>query len=445
LDIIGKNIGNYRIISFIKEGGIASVWQAEHTTLFSKVAVKILKKEFAIVDKHKERFLIEAKVVSRLKHENIVDVIDIAEFEGCPVIIMELLQGRDLQEFIAFSGKIYREIIDSIFTQVLFGIEAAHSKNICHRDIKPSNIFLTNDKKVKILDFGIAKIVDDSADFTKTGTQVGTPAFMSPEQIRGEKDIDTRSDIYSLGVTLFTLINGTHPYDDSESTFSLSNKIVFEKLQPLDYLQEYNAVIAKATEKDKNKRYQNTAEFFAAFSNAYNKSINNNNNPSKDNASKKTAGKKNVLFIAGGIFLAICLFVFFKPHFSDSKVELVQPIERKIRKEIQQKTDIKIGDLSLENTNNDEFNSMLNKLFSNKDIAFIKCKDFQDLTNKIYTKEIDLALLQTLEIPESQTVFIISDKTFLFENNTENYFLCIPNGENNKKSFSDFFKPHYSS
>jgi serine/threonine protein kinase len=181
---------------------------------------------------------------------------------------MELLEGEDLNIKIKKSGPLPLNTIHKIFQQTLSGMAYAHSKGIIHRDIKPSNLFILNDGGVKILDFGIAKILSNSGELTQTGMQIGSPIYMSPEQVKGDKNIDLRSDIYSLGITLFYSITGNPPYDSTtESQFDILSKIVHEPLPKVEGNNIYTEMIAKACEKDKLNRYQNCEEWLKLINN----------------------------------------------------------------------------------------------------------------------------------------------------------------------------------
>ena len=189
---------------------------------------------------------------------------------------MEYLEGEDLSDFIKRKGSPSDDQISKIFAQTLAAFHYAHLKGIVHRDIKPSNIFLLPDGTVKVLDFGIAKLYEANQEMTQTGTQMGTPIYMSPEQVKADKTIDLRSDIYSLGVTLFFTVTGKPPYDGSTtSQFDIFNKIVFEPLPGLQKQSIYEPIIVKACAKDRNDRYQNCQEFAMAIENQKVHDLNN--------------------------------------------------------------------------------------------------------------------------------------------------------------------------
>lgn len=267
MEHLNKTIGKYKLTSFIGEGGMAAVYEGTHEKLGTKVAVKILNPILTTNKTIRQRFEDEARFMAQLNHPNIVKVVDFEEQETLLAIVMEMLNGHDLSQHIKKNGAMKPDEALPIFIKVLEAFGYAHQQGIVHRDIKPSNIFLHNCSEVKILDFGIAKIFGTGDDRTSTGTQIGTPVYMSPEQVKADKSIDHRSDIYSLGVTLYFMLNGKPPYDSTtQSNFDIFNKIVYEPIPELVQHHHFNNIIKKATEKDRNQRFQETAEFVAALS-----------------------------------------------------------------------------------------------------------------------------------------------------------------------------------
>jgi serine/threonine protein kinase len=260
--MIGNNIGKYKIIRLIGEGGMASVYEAEHEILGTKAAVKILNPMLSGNAQIRDRFRNEAKLMASLDHPNITKVIDFVDQPNQLSIVMEFLNGEDLQKKIKRSGAILPDEVKELFNQILSAFQYAHENGVVHRDIKPSNIFVLPDGRVKILDFGIAKLYGQGNEMTQTGTQIGTPIYMSPEQVKGDKSIDYRSDIYSLGVTMFYALNGNPPYNsETESQFDIFNKIVFDPLPELIGFSPYDVIIKKACQKDREQRFQSCSEF----------------------------------------------------------------------------------------------------------------------------------------------------------------------------------------
>jgi serine/threonine protein kinase len=223
--MIGTKILNYEIKSLL--GGMGNVYLGEHTQLERKVAVKMLHPRLTSNSALRERFKNEASAMAHLQHPNIVALYDYMENEDGLFLIMEYVEGHELDHYIKnVTGPISEEEIEKIMAQTLGAFDFAHSKGIVHRDIKPSNILLTAEGQVKVLDFGIAKLLDADKTLTKTGTQMGTVLYMSPEQVKGEK-VDQRSDIYALGVTLFQMATGQAPYRSDTTEFEVYNQIVW--------------------------------------------------------------------------------------------------------------------------------------------------------------------------------------------------------------------------
>ncbi len=296
--MIGQHILNYKIEKLIGEGGMGKVFLAQHTQLNRKVAIKVLHSHLTYSQEFRNRFKTEANLLANLQHPNIVTLHDYIENNNFLALVMEYVQGISLDDYVKQKGYLSDIELLSLFHQVLDAFQFAHENGIIHRDIKPANIILTPDGKIKILDFGIAKI-KGSLTHTQTGTQMGTILYMSPEQIKGQK-VDTRSDIYSLGVTLFELATGRMPYDPNSSIYEVSNAIVH---QPLPKPSSINPkispflenIIQKATEKNPDLRFQNCLEFKNAL------------NPHKNKQSLTSSISfwfLIILLLAGIVFLA---------------------------------------------------------------------------------------------------------------------------------------------
>ena len=261
MENINKKIGNYIITRKIGEGGMASVYEGVHEKLGTKVAIKLLSPILARNPQLRQRFENEANFMASLSHPHITRVLDVEEKDDTLAIIMDLLEGEDLDARVKRTGPLSTTEVKMIFTQVLNAFDYAHSKGIVHRDIKPANIFIDKANQVKILDFGIAKLFGTGNEMTQTGTQMGTPVYMSPEQVKGEKSIDHRSDIYALGVTLYFTLTAKAPYESSEeSSFEIFTKIVNEAIPSLDNNPTFDVIIKKAVSKDRNERYQTVLE-----------------------------------------------------------------------------------------------------------------------------------------------------------------------------------------
>ena len=255
--MLNQQIGSYKIIAELGEGGMATVYLAEKGALGKQVALKVLKKEFIYNQHIRGRFLSEAKKMINLNHPNIVGVQDLIDESDFVAIELEYIEGETLKQHLHEKGALPDDEIEGLFEQMLDAVGYVHEKGYIHRDIKPSNFMLTQSGIIKLTDFGIAKNGDDTnIDYTGTGTgmQMGTPKYMSPEQVRSSKDVDHRSDIYSLGVVLWEMVTGKVPYDiETESTFDVFRKIVDESLELTN--TKWDKVIERATSKDVENRY----------------------------------------------------------------------------------------------------------------------------------------------------------------------------------------------
>ena len=277
--MIGKQLLNYKIVSLIGEGGMGNVYLGEHVSIGRKVAIKVLRPELASKEEIRGRFKNEAAVMAHLQHPGIVGLIDYLEQDDGLYLIMEYVEGIEFTDLLkSLDEPLPIDRAKDIMKKVLSAFAYAHKNNIVHRDVKPSNILLTKSDEVKVLDFGIAKLIGGAGfNLTKTGTQVGTVYYMSPEQVKA-KELDHRSDVYSLGVTFYELLAGFCPYKSMTSEFEVYEKIVREPLLPLtevmgeEYAQVWS-VIQKATEKEVEDRFQNCEEFIAALETGVSKSI----------------------------------------------------------------------------------------------------------------------------------------------------------------------------
>ena len=230
MSMIDKIIGNFKITDFIEEGGMGKVYLARQLTIDREVAIKILDPSLSKNPQFKERFINEANALAKLNHTNIVSIYDFVEYEGNYCIIMEYVKGTTLDKIIENNNNVDISLSINIINQLLDGLSYAHKQSIVHRDIKPSNVIIDPDKRVKILDFGIAKMVLSNSNLTKTGTRMGSICYMSPEQILG-KDLNLKTDIYSVGITFYELLSGQLPYDiKTESDYIVQNKIVNDAL-----------------------------------------------------------------------------------------------------------------------------------------------------------------------------------------------------------------------
>ena len=267
----------YKVLRKIGEGGMGSVYLAEHVTIQKKIALKVLLHEFAKKEVIKQRFLQEAKAAAKIGHENIVDIIDFGSTPtGSLFFAMEYLDGDDLSKVLQMNGAMIWGRAKPILLQVCRALEAAHSKGIIHRDMKPENVFLEDREGkrdfVKILDFGIAKVGlegEEGANLTRTGMVFGTPHYMSPEQAMGKKP-DNRVDIYSLGVIMYEMLTGEVPFN-ADSFMGILTRHISDKPTPPRELREdipveVEAIVLKALAKKPEDRYQSMAELAVVIS-----------------------------------------------------------------------------------------------------------------------------------------------------------------------------------
>ncbi|MDR1018741.1 MAG: Stk1 family PASTA domain-containing Ser/Thr kinase [Lachnospiraceae bacterium] len=250
----------YEVIEKIGSGGMADVYKGKDHKLNRLVAIKVLKKEFREDEEFVRKFKYEAQNAAGLLHPNVVNVYDVGEDRGLYFMVMELVDGITLKEYIGKKGKLSSREAINIAIQMLQGIGAAHQAHIVHRDIKPQNIIISRDGKVKVTDFGIAKMV---SSHTVANTAMGSVHYSSPEQARGRYS-DTKSDIYSFGITLYEMVTGKVPFD-GETTLEVAMKHLKEPIVPPTHYSPYiyhslEMVILKCTQKEPERRYPDTDE-----------------------------------------------------------------------------------------------------------------------------------------------------------------------------------------
>lgn len=277
---VGDKLGSFRLLELLGEGGAGAVFRAEHTFLKRPVAIKVLHPELYLDSGMVARFFQEALAVNRARHRNLIDITDVVAGENFPpFIVMELLEGEDLGDYIDEHAPIALSWVHAILVQICDALATVHGLGIVHRDLKPENIFLmdTGDKipTVKLLDFGIAKFLDneDNRRRTWSGNILGTPAYMPLEQIHG-LPVDHRADIYALGVVLYELLAGRLPFDMDSVEELVESLTALEPLppsaRPIDRVPEriphaVDRIVIRCLNVDPSKRFDSVSELSAAF------------------------------------------------------------------------------------------------------------------------------------------------------------------------------------
>ena len=266
----GSYVSRYRVLARIGAGGMGDVYRAEDTMLGRVVAVKLLPESLSADTRLRARFLREARLASALDHPNICAIHDVGRSDGRLFIAMRYVEGKTVKQLVA-SGPLEPERVVSIASQSAYAVAAAHGRGIVHRDVKSSNIMVTTAGQAVVLDFGLAKLLDESARasasaLTRPGTVLGTPAYMSPEQARGEP-ADHRSDVFSLGVVIYEMATGRVPFEGDSHPDTL-RAVVQDPHRPIAELNAeapagLSTVVDRALAKDPADRYQSIAEMLA--------------------------------------------------------------------------------------------------------------------------------------------------------------------------------------
>ena len=263
-------LGKYRVEHLLGQGAMGAVYAAHHIDLGERVAIKCLTEELLGAQGAVERFLREARAAHRLRNKHICQVFDVGRFEnGAPFMVMEYLDGEDLMKRVERTGPLPIDLAAICVAQAADALVEAHAAGIIHRDIKPANLLLMKlpdgSPSIKVLDFGIAKLANEaSVELTRTSTMIGSAMYMSPEQIRSAKHVDSRSDVWSLGVTLYRLLVAAAPFV-AESIPELCVKVVSEEPRPCSSFRpeipsELDRIVHRCLQKDPALRYQSAAE-----------------------------------------------------------------------------------------------------------------------------------------------------------------------------------------
>jgi serine/threonine protein kinase len=269
----GARFGRYEVLRWLGGGGFGDVYESLHRELGKRVALKVLRREYALHPTVRARFTREAQAAARLRHVNVVDVTDVGVFEGQPYLVMELLEGETLRACCEREGPLPPARAVDLLLPVLDAVAAAHAQGLVHRDLKPENIFLAQQGisgvVPKVLDFGVVKLDDEGARpamLTGSGVLLGTPSYMSPEQARDVRDLDGRSDQFSLGAVLYECLCGRRAFegDGMLGTLQLVASAAPAPL-PDDVPDALRAVVLRALEKSPEARFPSVQAFAEAL------------------------------------------------------------------------------------------------------------------------------------------------------------------------------------
>ena len=269
---IGENVGPYRIIEQLGQGGMATVYKAYHASLDRYVALKVLHPAFHQDQTFISRFQREARVVARLEHPNIVPIYDYSEHESRPFLVMKYIEGDTLKARLN-QGPLTSEEIEQVVNSVGSALAYAHKQGILHRDIKPSNVMIAKDGTMYLADFGLARIAEAGESTMSSDSIMGTPQYISPEQAMGKKDLDAGTDIYSFGVMLYEMVVGQVPFS-ADTPFSIIHDHIYtplplpRKVNP-NVPESVQRVLLKALAKDRLDRYTAIEELMSAFKEAW--------------------------------------------------------------------------------------------------------------------------------------------------------------------------------
>lgn len=263
-----ERIGNCRIVDEVASGGMAVVYRAIQDDLNRTVAIKALKSALSDDEQIATRFEREAQSLAALQHENIINVYDFHRERGALFIVMEYVEGIDIYDLLDKCGRMPFDVATIIAMQVARALDYVHYRNVIHRDIKPANIMISRQGGVKLMDFGIARDHNYDKELTETGTGIGTPSYMSPEQILGDK-LDARSDIFSLGIVLYQMVTGRKPFVE-DADRSVMNMIRLEPHTPARKLnteipRELDRIIDKCLQKDPKARWRSGQDLVMAL------------------------------------------------------------------------------------------------------------------------------------------------------------------------------------
>ncbi|HVY44480.1 MAG TPA: serine/threonine-protein kinase, partial [Minicystis sp.] len=271
--------GKFRVERVLGTGGMGVVVAAFHLQLEQRVALKFLLPEAAKEEQVVQRFAREARAAAKIQSEHVARVLDVGTLDtGAPYMVMEYLEGRDLDDAIKADGPLPVQVAVGYLMQACEAVAEAHALGIVHRDLKPANLFVAEradgKRSIKVLDFGISKVLPHAQasaepSLTATSAIMGSPMYMSPEQLRSSRDVDVRADIWALGIVLYEMLTGANPFE-SGTVAEVCASILKDKPKPLSALRDdvpdgLEAVILRCIEKDPDKRYANVAELTVAL------------------------------------------------------------------------------------------------------------------------------------------------------------------------------------
>ncbi len=340
--LIGQVIDNYKILEVIGRGGMGVVFKAMDMNLEKIVALKMIDPFLARDENFLKRFKMEAKALAKLENRNIVAVYALRETSMGLFMVMEYVRAKTVSELMRENGKYSVKETLSVTNQLLNAINHAHSVGVIHRDIKPNNILLCEDGTVKVMDFGLAKVAQEhGSQMTATQAAAGTLYYMSPEQIKGLKNVDARSDIYSIGMSVYEMLAGRVPFDKSESEYAIQKQIIEGKIPPPTKYnplipKPLNKFILKSIDKDADRRYQNVAEMIKDLSSIVPEEpseeektrIITNNTSIKEYVEDKSKKKKLWIGITSAAALVIVVASFFM-FFNNEDDVPVKPVNGK--------------------------------------------------------------------------------------------------------------------
>lgn len=267
----GRTIGQHIVKEKLGSGGMAEVYKALHPRLNSHRAIKIIRPEFSSSEDFRARFTAEAQLVAGLRHPNIVQVHDFGEEDGLYYMVMEFVDGQDLHALHQTGGVDMPQAVD-LMLQVAQGLGDAHDHGVLHRDLKPENVMVNNKGQAILMDFGIARLVSADTRLTQTGMSIGTPQYMAPEQLMGEKEITAAADVYALGVMLYELLVGEQPFRANTPAAAMvktiNDPLPLPRASNPSIPEGLENVILRACAKDPEQRYADAGSFAAALQDA---------------------------------------------------------------------------------------------------------------------------------------------------------------------------------